>query len=97
MATFLFVYRAPSEFSAPTPEGMAAWNSWFETLGSAIVAPGNPVVGRTTVGDVTGSKPVGGYTVITADSLESAAALAKGCPLVGTGGGVEVGELADMM
>jgi hypothetical protein len=97
MATFLFVYRTPSEVSAPTEDGMAAWNAWFETLGSAIVNPGNPVVARTTVGDVKASQPVGGYTVITANDLESAATLAKGCPLVGHGGGVEVGELSDMM
>jgi hypothetical protein len=34
--------------------------------------------------------------MIIADDLESAMTLAKGCPLVGAGGGVEVGELTEL-
>jgi hypothetical protein len=36
---------------------------------------------------------LGGYTLITADSLDAAVALAEGHPLITRGGGVEVGEL----
>jgi hypothetical protein len=36
---------------------------------------------------------LGGYTLVTADDLEAAVALAKGHPLLRQGGGVEVGEL----
>jgi hypothetical protein len=35
---------------------------------------------------------LGGYTLICADDLEGAVALAKGHPLLHQGGGVEVGE-----
>jgi hypothetical protein len=33
---------------------------------------------------------------MTADDLEAAVTLAKGCPALAAGGGVEIGELADM-
>jgi hypothetical protein len=35
-------------------------------------------------------------SVVTADSLEAAAAMAKGCPTMTRGGGVEVAVLADL-
>ena len=40
-------------------------------------------------------RPLGGYSLITAGDIDEAVALAKGCPFVGQGGGVEVGRLAD--
>ena len=33
---------------------------------------------------------------MTADNLDEALTLAKACPIVAAGGGVEVGELADL-
>jgi hypothetical protein len=38
-----------------------------------------------------------GYSFVTADDLESAVALAKGAPVVSAGGGVEVGEITELM
>ena len=38
---------------------------------------------------------LGGYSLIDADSLDQAIALAQSCPLVDHGGGVDVGELTD--
>jgi hypothetical protein len=37
-----------------------------------------------------------GYLVVETEDLESAVALAKGCPNVRVGGGVKVGALADL-
>lgn len=34
---------------------------------------------------------VGGYVVVTADDLGAALAVAKGCPAIALGGGIEVG------
>ena len=42
------------------------------------------------------TKP-GGYSMITADDLEAALTLAKGCPALREGGGVEVRWLADLL
>ena len=95
MATFVFTYRAPLDYTLGTPDGIAAWTSWFEGMGAHLADPGKPVAGSATVGDCGDIRPLGGYSVITADDLDEAVALAKGCPFVGQGGGVEVGMLAD--
>ena len=70
----------------------AAWGKWFGELGSKIVDAGNPFgPGGQAVfmGGVmpVEEKPVTGYSIITADSMEEATELAKGCPLVASKGG----------
>jgi hypothetical protein len=96
MATFVLTYRAPEDYTRGTPEGIAAWSSWFESMGAHLADTGKPVAESTTVGDCGDIRPIGGYSLITADDLGAAVALAKGCPFVGQGGGVEVGRLADL-
>jgi len=96
MATFLFTYRAPAERRPPTPEGMAAWNAWFESLGGSVKDIGNPVFEATALGSVGANNPLSGYSLITADDLESAVQLAKGCPMLEAGGGIEVGVVTEM-
>lgn len=39
---------------------------------------------------------IGGYTVVNAESIEEAAELAKGCPILSLGGNVEVREIRVM-
>jgi hypothetical protein len=39
---------------------------------------------------------IGGYTLVKANSLDEAAALAKGCPILTLGGNVEVREISVM-
>jgi hypothetical protein len=95
MATFILTYRAPENYTLGTPDGVAAWNSWFESLGAHIADMGQPVAESAAVGDCGETRPIGGYSLITADDLVEAVALAKGCPFVGQGGGVEVGQLAE--
>jgi hypothetical protein len=71
---------------------------WYEDLGASIVDVGNPVGRAQTVssdGSVTeggGPNPVTGYTIIHAETVERAVELAKGCPILESGGSVEVGE-----
>ena len=89
-----------------TPEESAkvlgTWNAWFATLGDAVVDGGNPVGQvRTIVSDGTISNralnPASGYSIIKADSLDAAVALAKGCPILNGGlGSIEVGETIAM-
>jgi hypothetical protein len=57
---------------------------------------GNPVFNRATVGDSPDGAVPGGYSLVTADNLDEALTLAKGCPIVAAGGGAEAGELADL-
>jgi hypothetical protein len=81
---------------------MAAWGTWMEGLGSALTDPGNPFGNSTTIqsdGSTVaggGANPATGYTLLEADSLDAAVALAKGCPILASGGSVEVAEALDM-
>jgi hypothetical protein len=88
MATFLLTYRTPGG-----SDGIEAWKAWFEELGDAVVDRGNPVFTATTFGECGSAPALGGYSLITADNLEAAAVLAKGCPVLARGGGVEIGEI----
>ena len=45
---------------------------------------------------IPGASRIGGYTVVTAESLDDATSLAKGCPALDAGGGVEVYEALPM-
>jgi len=41
--------------------------------------------------------PVTGYSLIAADTIEAAIELAKGCPILLSGGRIEVGETFEVM
>lgn len=96
MAEFIFTYRTPVEYTLGTPDGIAAWTAWFQGMGSQLRDLGKPVFNRATVGDSADGAPLGGYSLVTAQNLDEALTLAKGCPILAAGGGVEVGELADL-
>lgn len=97
MPTFIFAYQHPAEYVIRrNPEITAQWVEFFETIGNSIVDPGQPVFERTAIGEVGTGTQLGGYSVVEAASLEDAVALAKHCPTLGYGGGVQVGELAQL-
>ena len=81
---------------------MAAWGAWFSELGASVVDGGNPFGPSSTVasnGQTTSGTASGltGYSVITADNLDAASAMAKHCPVLSSGGSVEVYETFDVM
>jgi hypothetical protein len=92
MPTYLITNRAPKNYRG-SADTVAAWNAWFEHLGANLVDRGNPVFERRKLGNCGTDTELGGYTLVTADNLEAAVALAEGCPHLANGGGVEVGEL----
>jgi hypothetical protein len=92
MSTFVFVYRTPKDYVG-SPDAIAVWNAWFDSLGGGLVDRGNPVFTREVVGVSGDATMLGGYSLVTADDMEAAVGLAKGCPAMEDGGGVEVGEL----
>ena len=103
MAKFVYLYTGGS--MAETPEAqqqaIAAWGAWFGELGEAIIDGGNPFGASASVGTdgaVTagGASRASGYTLVKAESLDDATALAKGCPVLATGGAVEIYEALDM-
>jgi hypothetical protein len=91
---FLIANRAPKGYRE-FAKAFAAWNAWFEHLGDSLMDRGNPVLGeRSSLGNCGSDTELGGYTLITAKDLAAAIALARGCPRLTQGGGVEIGELA---
>ena len=105
MPTYLFSYRTPNrpldEVLAELDEAgraarIAAWNTWFDSMGESVLKRGNPVVDARALGNCGPGTRVGGYTFITADDLDAAVALAEGCPGVEWGGGVEVGVIREV-
>lgn len=107
MSRFLYLYRGPATpMEAFTPEQsaeqMRAWGEWIARVGSALVDGGAPFGTRSAVAD-DGSSPApsdeNGYTIVEADDLEGARALAKDHPFLSEGKGrfsIEIFELAPM-
>ena len=102
MAKFVYVYIGGQ--MAETPEAqeqaMQAWGAWFGTLGDSVADMGNPFGNSATVssGGVAdgGKSGAGGYSIVSADSLSDATAMAKGCPVLAGGGSVEIYEAIPM-
>lgn len=44
-----------------------------------------------------GANPVTGYSIIKADTMDAAVQMAKGCPLLESGGSIEVAETFSAM
>ena len=84
MGKYVYVYYAGKDTDAGDD---AAWGKWFGDLGNKLVDGGNPfgTDGQAVhIGGVmpVAEKPVTGYSIITAGSMEEATELAKGCPLI---------------
>ena len=95
MTTFLFSYRSPVGYQ-PRPDTRNDWTAFFEGMGSNLVDPGNPVFKSTTLGASENvASRLGGYSIVTANNLREAVAIAKGCPLLSQGGEVEVGVITE--
>ena len=81
---------------------MAAWGAWFGSLGEAVVDGGNPFAGSMTVeadGNATegAASELTGYAILKADTLAAATDMAKSCPILASGGTIEVYETLPMM
>jgi hypothetical protein len=105
MTTFLLAYHdgEMAETDAEKAPEMGAWNAWYEALGEAVVDAGNPIGQRMVVlpdGSANGdgiTDPVTGFTIVEAADLEAAIEMARGCPILASGGRIEVGESVEAM
>jgi|SRR5450432_659623 hypothetical protein len=96
----------------PSPEElqnmMKAWQNWMGSIAARnklansgnrlseegkVVKPGSVV---TNGPYVEMKEAIGGYIIIRADSMEEAAEISKGCPILGVGGNVEVRTIVPM-
>ena len=102
---FIFRYQqnTPDPTPEEMQQIFGAWMGWMKNmkakgqylagdpLGDAGKVLRGPHGGKMTDGPFAESKEiVGGYMIIAADSLDQAAAIAKGCPGFDRGGSVEV-------
>ena len=104
MAKYLFIYHGGKypENDSEMAEVMDRWGKWFGSMGADVIDGGNPVGMSSTVQsdgtvvDNGGSNTVSGYGLIEAVDLDDALAKAKGCPILDSGGSVEVAIAIDM-
>ena len=105
MANYLLVYKGGGMGATPEEQqqAMAAWGQWFGGLGQAIVDGGNPFSGQACSIAANGSVSAGsgsgltGYSILKADDLNAATSMAKGCPILTSGGSIEVYETIQVM
>jgi hypothetical protein len=99
---YLVLYRqkttAAEQMASSTPEqaqaGMEAWMAWAGQAGDAIVDLGSP----TSVVDPGGDSgdPIGGYSIMQADSPEALNRVLEGHPHKAMGGTIETLEMLSM-
>jgi hypothetical protein len=95
MAKYVLSFRVPSNYR-PNAGTASEWQAWFGGLGPALVDVGNAVTDYASLGEVRGSgSRMVAYSVVSAEDMDSALALAKGCPVLRVGGGVEVGPVME--
>jgi hypothetical protein len=104
MTKYAFIYHGGSAPSSPE-EGkkvMAAWQAWMGSIGDSLTDGGNPFGQSLTVNSdqsITndgGANPASGYTLVEANSVEDATEIAKKCPILESGGSVEICEAMAM-
>ena len=104
MTNYVFMYSGGHGVAADEAERVAQyakWGQWFEALGAAVVDGGAATGAAKTVGpggsvSDGGSRGLTGYSIVSADSLDAAVELAKGCPVLAVGGAVDVYEAIAM-
>lgn len=105
MANYVLVYKGGGMAATPAEqqEVMAAWGRWFGGLGQSLVDGGNPFSGQASSIDSDGrvtqgaSSGLTGYSIVKADDLAAATSMAKSCPVLASGGTVEVFETIQVM
>ncbi len=107
MANYLLLYSGGDGDMPTDPavieEVIKQWGVWYDKLGDAVVDGGNPISpmaksvsssGKVSDG-AAGTLP-NGYTIIKADSIDEAAEMAKGCPVLAGGSDITVLEVIDV-
>ncbi len=105
MAKFMVIYTGGGGMGASPEEQqriMGEWGVWYDKMGASIVDGGSPFAdakhmsGSGIEDGPLGDNPATGYTVITADSLDAAAAACENHPHISHGGQVQVYTCVDM-
>jgi len=107
MTKFVLLYSGGgmADTEAQRAATLHAWGAWFGKLGSALIDGGNPftpmakkIAADGAVSDMSGAAlSNNGYSILSADSLDAAVQLARGCPLLADGGQIAVHETLNVM
>jgi hypothetical protein len=106
MAKYVLLYSGGSAGATETERqtSLQAWGAWFGKLGQAVADPGNPFSDKVKSLDSGGKVkdgPTGprasGYSIVEAGSIDAATELAKGCPVLSSGGQITVYETFNAM
>jgi hypothetical protein len=100
MPTFLITYHGgdgPPASPEAREQMMAAFQAWAASTGKSMIDPGAPlglskVVTSGSVTDGAADGRLGGYTVLSADDMDSAVGLVQGHPFLSRGGTLQVSE-----
>ena len=106
MNEFIFLYRGGMDSATVSPDVMEAqmksWQDWLGKLsqegrlkdfGAPLQRSGKLVASGGVITDgpfSEGKEVIGGYSIIKANDIAEASALAKDCPVFNAGGSVEV-------
>jgi hypothetical protein len=103
---YVLVYYGGGMAESPAAQArvLRQWESWYAKLGPAVVDGGNPMSGAVNKIRSDGSvakgpigKRVTGYSIIEAASVDKATKMAKGCPILRSGGDIAVYETFNAM
>jgi hypothetical protein len=105
MARFMMVYKGDAtDVSVMTQEQsdavMAAWGAWMEKVGPALTDVGTPFgAGSSIVDDGSSGRALSltGYSIVDADDMDAAQALAEGHPYLSEGKGAFAVDLFELM
>ncbi|PVZ69559.1 YciI family protein [Pelagibaculum spongiae] len=103
MAQFIISYLGGEHPTDPVlaKQHFEQYKNWLVSLGDAAISPANPFKNTHHIaanGTVSSGSQIrmSGFTVIEAESIEAAIALAKQCPFLQINGELEVAELIKM-
>lgn len=100
MPNYLLTYLGGNPPNTPE-EGQqyfSKYKQWLADLGGSVVSPANPLKGTQTVNSdgstsESGTTGMSGYTIVEADSMDAALAMAKSYPFLEIDGSLETSEL----
>lgn len=103
MAQYVFLYYGEPQFDSPetAQAHQQEFFAWVRGLGEAVINPGMPL-GQPTVVSAAGvssgdpASRLTGLSIIEADSLEAATAMAQASPYVDVGGAIHIAEVFQM-
>ena len=100
MSRFLVTYHGSGMPDDPglMEEAKAAFGRWVAETGDALADPGAPLhmVTQVASGDPAEAVPIGGYSIVDADSVEAAVTILESHPYVARGGTLQVNQVIEV-